>query len=180
MKDQASFLRAKALCVILGVVGLVGCDHATKYVAKAELEQQPAQTLIEPVLSLRYVENTDIAFNLLSFIPEAVKLPLLLALGAVAIGAMLALLLSGRVHGWALGGLLLLLGGALGNYLDRLLRGYVVDFIHVSYWPVFNVADVLVTVGFGLMLLPGSPLRPRLLASLATDRAESGAAPSAK
>jgi lipoprotein signal peptidase len=37
----------------------------------------------------------------------------------------------------------------------------VVDFIHVTYWPVFNVADVLITVGLGLMLLRGSPLRPR-------------------
>jgi signal peptidase II len=172
-KDQVTGLRARALCVAVGVAGLVGCDHATKYVAKAELEQQPAQALLEPVLSLRYVENTDIAFNLLSFIPEAVKLPLLLALGAIAIASMLALLLSGRVHGWALGGLLLLLGGALGNYLDRLVRGYVVDFIHVSYWPVFNVADVLVTVGFGLMLLPGSPLRPRSSGGMAMNGAGS-------
>lgn len=173
MKDRVTAVRARALCIVVGVAGLVGCDHATKYVAKAELEQQPAQTLLEPVLSLRYVENTDIAFNLLSFIPEAVKPPLLLALGAIAIASMLALLLSGRVQGWALGGLLLLLGGALGNYLDRLVRGYVVDFIHVSYWPVFNVADVLVTVGFGLMLLPGSPLRPRLSNRLAMKGAGS-------
>jgi signal peptidase II len=167
MKDQVTTLRARALCLVVGIMCLVGCDHATKYVAKTELQEQPAQALIEPVLSLRYVENTDIAFNLLSFIPEPVKFPLLLFLGAIAIASMLALLLSGRVHGWALGGLLLLLGGALGNYLDRLVRGYVVDFIHVSYWPVFNVADVLVTVGFGLMLLAGSPLRPRLSRSRA-------------
>ena len=66
MKDQVTALRARGLGVVVGVMGLVGCDHATKYVAKAELQEQPAQALIEPVLSLRYVENTDIAFNLLS------------------------------------------------------------------------------------------------------------------
>jgi signal peptidase II len=43
--------------------------------------------------------------------------------------------------------MVLMLAGALGNYLDRLFRGYVVDFIHVPHWPVFNVADIYVTVG---------------------------------
>lgn len=48
--------------------------------------------------------------------------------------------------------LVLILGGALGNYLDRLFRGFVVDFIHVPYWPVFNVADIWLSVGFALLV----------------------------
>jgi signal peptidase II len=157
--DHIAARARAALGVVLALVTLVGCDHATKYVAKAELESQPARSLISPILSLRYVENTDMAFNLLRFVPERVKFPLLLAEGAVAILAMAAFLASGHVRGWARGGLVLVLAGGLGNYIDRLARGYVVDFIHVSYWPVFNVADVLITVGFGLLLLRGSPLR---------------------
>ena len=52
----------------------------------------------------------------------------------------------------------LIIGGALGNVTDRILLGSVVDFIHVHYqdtfsWPVFNVADILITVGVGLLLL---------------------------
>jgi signal peptidase II len=159
MTASSSATRTRALGVLVALVSLVGCDHATKYVAKAELESQPAQALIEPVLNLRYVENTDVAFNLLRFVPEGVRFPLLLALGAIAIASMVALLITGQLRGWALGGLLLVLGGALGNYIDRAARGYVVDFIHVSYWPVFNVADVLLTVGFALLLIHGYRLK---------------------
>ena len=48
--------------------------------------------------------------------------------------------------------MLLVTAGALGNYLDRVVRGYVVDFVHLAHWPVFNVADAYVTAG-GVLLL---------------------------
>jgi signal peptidase II len=149
-----------SILLAASLVGLVGCDHATKYVAKAELEAQPAQ-VITPLLKLRYVENTDIAFNLLSFIPEGVRSPLLLGVGAVAVLGLLTLLVRGGLKGWALAGLLLASAGALGNYADRVLRGYVVDFIHVPHWPVFNVADVLICIGAPLMLIFGVRERRR-------------------
>lgn len=152
MRLQGTFLRSFALMGLLFC--LVGCDHVTKALAKSELEARPAQSLIDPVLKLRYVENTDIAFNLLRGVPLNVREPLLLVAGALAILAVSALLLSGRVGGWARGGLLLVLAGAIGNYADRVWRGYVVDFIHVPHWPVFNVADVLIVVG-GALLLSG-------------------------
>ncbi len=157
--------RCHTLLLVLTLLSLVGCDHATKYVAKAELEAQPAHVVVDSIVNLRYVENRDVAFNLLSFIPEHVRFPLLLLTGAAAIGVLVALFASGRVRGWALGGLVLFLAGALGNYLDRLVRGYVVDFIHVAYWPVFNVADVLVTLGLGLIVLQS--MRPKLSAPAA-------------
>jgi signal peptidase II len=56
------------------------------------------------------------------------------------------------------------LGGALGNMVDRIVRGYVVDFIHVKGWPIFNVADIAVVVGVGLMLLSRVRRRPRIRA----------------
>ena len=141
-----------ALVLMSLLLGLVGCDHVTKALAKSELEAQPARAVLEPLLKLRYVENTDVAFNLLRWIPEHVREPLLIVSGALAIIALCALLLRRRVTGWRRAGLLLVLAGALGNYIDRLARGYVVDFIHVTHWPVFNVADVLITLG-GVLLL---------------------------
>ena len=48
------------------------------------------------------------------------------------------------------------MAGAIGNYLDRVLRGYVVDFVHVGHWPVFNVADAYITVGCLLLALGSS------------------------
>ena len=73
-------------------------------------------------------------------------------------------MLRGRANGWARVGLALVLAGALGNYADRLLRGYVVDFIHVTHWPVFNIADVLLTVGGALVLLQGLRRQPAAVA----------------
>ena len=142
---------AGRLVNLLALFLLVGCDHATKGLAKAELETGGARELIGGFLSLRYVENTDIAFNLLRWVPEAIRFPALLVVGALAVGALCVLLLRPRWQvGLTLVSLLLVTAGAIGNYLDRVFRGYVVDFVHVPHWPVFNVADVYVTVGYAL------------------------------
>jgi signal peptidase II len=147
------------LFVLAPLAALVGCDHATKHAAKAQLERQPPHQLLGSVLDLRYAENTDVAFNLLRFIPERVRAPLLLVFGGVATLVLLVIVLR-RQHSRAAQVAFLLIGaGALGNYLDRLLRGYVVDFIHVPRWPVFNVADIYVTAGALLLVALGRKQR---------------------
>jgi signal peptidase II len=143
----------KVVSVLLPLATLVGCDHVTKYAAKAELESQPPRELISSVLDLRYVENTDIGFSLLRWVPEDVRRPLLLVVGAVAIAALVAMLVSRSATVPTRVALVLILGGALGNYTDRLWRGYVVDFIHLHHWPVFNAADVWLSAGLVLMVL---------------------------
>jgi signal peptidase II len=139
--------------MLAALVGLVGCDHVTKLAAKAELESAPPRAVVGSVLDLRYVENTDVAFNLLRWIPEAVRKPMLLGFGALAIAGLLALLVRRPLAGARGAALVMILAGASGNYLDRVLRGYVVDFIHVPHWPVFNVADILVSAGLALFAL---------------------------
>jgi signal peptidase II len=138
--------------VVLTLFLLVGCDHASKGVAKAELETGGARELIRGMLSLRYVENTDVAFNALRSVPEAIRFPLLVGTGAAAVTALTYLLLFTRekvnVPRFAL---LLVTAGAIGNYLDRLFRGYVVDFVHLKHWPVFNVADVYISLGYTVL-----------------------------
>jgi signal peptidase II len=150
------------------LISLVGCDHGTKYIAKAGLEGSRPHTLIRGVLDLRYDENTDVAFNLLRWIPERARGPILICVGAVGLVA-LALLLVRRPPRTRSGRLALLLitAGALGNYADRIARGYVVDFVHLHHWPVFNVADICVTIGFAILgvaalsgQLPGSTPSP--------------------
>lgn len=131
---------------------LVGCDHATKGVAKAELETGGAREVISGFVSLRYVENTDVAFNLLRWIPEHIRFPGLLVTGALAVVALCALVWRSRGKvSLPLVALLLVTAGAIGNYLDRAFRGYVVDFVHLKHWPVFNVADIYVTLGYLLV-----------------------------
>ena len=136
------------LAVFASLVFLVGCDHATKGVARAELGAGGVLELVRGAVDLRYTENTDIAFNLLRWVPETIRRPGLLVFGGIAVLALVFMLLRARgqprLRYWAL---VLVTAGAIGNYLDRLVRGYVVDFVHVSHWPVFNVADAYVTVG---------------------------------
>ena len=137
--------------MVAGLVTLVGCDHVTKYAAKAELESQPPRQLIASVLDLRYVQNTDTAFNMLRWVSERVRGPMLLGFGAVALLALILTLLRWPGRRATRTAFVFILAGAVGNYLDRLFRGYVVDFIHIPHWPVFNVADIWVTAGIALL-----------------------------
>jgi signal peptidase II len=140
------------LSVFVCLSFLVGCDHATKGFAKAELEGSSARELIRGVLDFRYVENTDIAFNLLRWVPEGIRSPALLVFGAVAVITLGVLLFRGQSERpMYRSALLLVTAGAIGNYIDRLVRGYVVDFVHIHHWPVFNVADVYITLGYVLL-----------------------------
>jgi signal peptidase II len=148
---MAKRLVSRVLIVVLLLL-LVSCDHATKGVAKAELETGGVREVIDGLVSFRYVENTDVAFNLLRWVPEAVRFPLLLVTGALAVAALGFILLRTRgVAFLPLAALILVTAGAVGNYLDRVFRGYVVDFVHLKHWPVFNVADVYITIGYALL-----------------------------
>jgi signal peptidase II len=141
------------LLIAITLLLLVGCDHASKGVAKAKLESGHHE-LISGVVSLRYVENTDVAFNLLRWVPESIRFPALLVIGAVAVAALGYLLLRARpMLSLPLFALVLVTAGAVGNYLDRVFRGYVVDFVHLKHWPVFNIADVYITVGYAFFAL---------------------------
>ena len=145
--------RAKQLAILGVLTLLVGCDHATKYVAKADLQGEAPHKLIAGFLDLRYVENTDVAFNLLRWIPESTRAPILVIAGGVAALCLVLVVLSRSRFSRTKLPLLLVAAGAVGNYLDRILRGYVVDFMHVEHWPVFNVADIYVTLGVALLVI---------------------------
>jgi signal peptidase II len=84
---------------------------------------------------------------------------MVLLLGStVAVVVVLWMLLSGRPSMLTMLGCGLILGGAAGNLLDRLSSGEVTDYVHFSFWYIFNAADAAIVVGVGLLLL--SALRP--------------------
>ena len=127
-------------------------------------------TLSENYLRLRYAENTGAAFGLFRGLPPGFRGLLfhLVSIGAVVLITLYYLRLSSTApeERFARIGLPLVLGGALGNYLDRLARGFVVDFIEAHWhdratWPSFNVADSCIVVGVGLLLLDGLLRRER-------------------
>jgi signal peptidase II len=113
---------------------------------------------VAPVLDIILTYNTGAAFSFLSDASGWQRwlfVLLALAVSAVLVGWLRRL--QARTQGLLACGLSLIAGGALGNMLDRLLHGRVVDFIHVHwqhhYFPAFNVADSAITVGAALLLL---------------------------
>lgn len=111
---------------------------------------------------LRYAENPGAAWGLFRNLPEKVRSPLfhVVSLGAVLLISYYFTRLSGalRAERWALWGLPLVMGGALGNYIDRIARGFVIDFLEAHWmdrasWPSFNVADTAICVGVGMLVL---------------------------
>jgi len=148
---RSSSLRA---ALLMCVVCLVGCDHASKIVAAAALRNAAPVVVVPGLLDLHYTENRDVAFDMLSRL--SLRLPAWAVTGLAVIATALVVVawLRRRAGAWSEQiGLALVSAGAIGNATDRLLLGHVIDFIHVRLWPVFNVADALVVAGAGLLML---------------------------
>lgn len=147
----------------LFAVGLVGCDHATKHLAEAALAGGRTVDLVPGVLELRFAANFDTAFSLFRAFGLRAEPGWLAAGAAVALAALVATWIARRRRASAVEhlGFALVAAGAVGNVLDRALRGYVVDFLHPSHWPVFNVADMAVVVGAAVWVLGGWRTRAR-------------------
>ncbi|RKH90274.1 signal peptidase II [Corallococcus sp. AB045] len=126
---------------------------------------------IEDYWHFRYVENPGAAWGMFSNLPETARKAFFHVVSLVALGFILTLYRktepSQKMVRVALA---LITGGALGNFVDRLIRGYVIDFIDWHWrnqpgmrWPTFNVADAAICVGVALMLLDS--LRPEASAA---------------
>jgi signal peptidase II len=137
---------------------VMALDQATKAAVERLLNLYESQTLIGGLLQLTSVRNHGAAFGLFS----SASLPYQSSLFAAL--SLLALLAIGA-YAWRLpassrlprSGLALIMGGALGNLLDRVRLGYVIDFVDVywgsHHWPAFNVADSAISVGVCLLVL---------------------------
>ncbi len=147
-KPMLKWLWVSALALIL--------DQASKITVDSSMQLYESIRIM-PCFNLTYVHNLGAAF---SFLSEAGGWQRwFFAVLAIVISGVLAVWLSKLQKSETLlaVALALVLGGALGNLIDRLLYGYVIDFLDVYYqtwhWPAFNIADSAITVGVGLMLL---------------------------
>lgn len=134
-------------------LSLFGCDHATKIAAEASLSHGRTVNVVSGVLELRYAPNPDTAFSLLRTFGISTTSGVLLAASAAALLGVVAMWIASRRRASRAQhvGFALVLAGALGNVVDRAMRGYVVDFIHLTRWPIFNVADMAVVAGVTLL-----------------------------
>jgi signal peptidase II len=127
---------------------VIAIDRVTKHIVRGHIGYLQSHTVIPGVLRLVHYRNTGVAFDVLSGAG-----PVVIVVEGLAL---LALLVYFTRHPtrrglWIPTGLLV--GGALGNLLDRLIDGSVTDFIKFPDWPAFNVADIAITVGVITLLL---------------------------
>ncbi len=142
----------KYLTGLVTLLILLGFDQWTKYLAIIGLKDKPDFMLIKDVLQLEYLENRGAAFGMM----QNKQLPL------IVITTVILLVIIWLFHRIPMSKkyyvlqatLLLIASGAIGNMIDRIGRGYVVDFIYISLirFPIFNVADCFVVIGVVLLL----------------------------
>ncbi len=135
----------------VGLISIIGLDQLTKYFAVVHLTNVRTHPLIEDVFHLTYVENPGAGFGI--FADYTGLLSVLSALVALALIGYV--LVKKPQNAWLLTALTFLCGGAIGNLIDRVRLGYVVDFLDFTLidFPVFNVADCFVTVGAVLLAI---------------------------
>ena len=144
MSDILRRVRSKQIVWPLLVTALIIIsDQITKAFIIEWLKPQGTVSIIGDLLRLTFVTNSGVAFGMLTGIPYVLTIPIVILIGVImyylvkTLGQSFLLTLA----------LSLELGGALGNLIDRIRLGYVVDFVKFPYWPAFNVADSCVVIG---------------------------------
>ena len=166
----------KARYILITAMVLV-LDHLTKYWVSATMDPHDTIEIVPGYFSLSYVLNSGVAFGLFADIQSHWKPYLLAAMAMVAV--VVIVLYSRRMPTDRVLlqlALAVTMGGILGNFADRILHGNVVDFIELHlrdafHWPTFNLADIAITTGIGMLLL--DTLRH---SNNSEDRDEAGAA----
>ena len=143
---------------VVAIGTIVVLDQLTKFMIKAAIPLYSKREIIPDLLDFTHVQNTGAAFGLLNAAEFPFKSVVMIGIAAVALMAI-------AIYARQLGvdeklsryGLILILGGAFGNLLDRAIAGYVVDFVDV-YWGeihfwAFNVADAAISIGAVLVIL---------------------------
>lgn len=152
MERKVSRGRRILLAVIIFIV-IILFDQFTKYLAVTHLAGKPDVLLIPGVLQLEYLENTGAAFSLLS--GRQILFAILTPIFMIVICYFMHRMPVSRRFSPLYYDLVFLLAGAFGNYIDRIRQQYVVDFIYFSLidFPIFNVADICVTLSIVVLIL---------------------------
>ena len=164
--------RLRKLRYLLVSVGVIVLDQWTKWLVELHLPHHMAETVIPGFLNLTHVRNTGVAFGLFASDGGGLLLTLL-GFGALAAVALYFWFAPSRDR-WLLVALSLVVGGAVGNLIDRVTSGAVTDFIDVfvgaHHWPSFNVADSAISIGIVLMAIDS--FRPHHREAPVVEKAE--------
>jgi len=145
------------LVLLVVVVSTIGCDRVTKHVATTALAGVSTRSYLADTVRLEYVENTGGFLGLGADWPDAVRMTLFTTGTGLVLLVMVGLAVRLHWHGRRLIGVWLVFAGGASNWVDRVARGSVVDFMNVGVGPlrtgIFNVADVAIMVGVAVLLL---------------------------
>jgi signal peptidase II len=141
----------------MAIVVTIGCDRVTKHVATGTLAGMPSRSFLADTVRLQYAENTGGFLGVGAELHPSVRTGLFTMVTGLMLVLMTAAAVRLRVGGAALVGVTLFVAGGASNWIDRVARGSVVDFLSVGVGSVrtgiFNVADVAIMLGAAVMLI---------------------------
>jgi signal peptidase II len=148
--------QSKLAVLIVTIFGCLGCDQITKIWAQHKLQGHSSLSLIDGFYYFVYAENTGTVFGIGSHLPEDMRALIFIYVVGVVITAVSAFVLIKSMNGMTVFALSLVVGGGIGNLVDRLIRdGSVVDFMLIKVGSlesgIFNLADVAITLGIILV-----------------------------
>ena len=141
----------RKVSILISILLLIALDQAVKWYVVKAIPLGGMRTFIPKVVSLTYLKNSGAAFSMLENQQWFFTIITILAMGAAFV------YLYRHIKGslWLLLGLALIISGGIGNFIDRVRQGFVVDMFHLDFmnFAIFNVADIYLTVGVGLLLI---------------------------
>ena len=145
--------------MLIAIAATIGCDRVTKHVAATTLSEAPSRSFLADTFRLEYVENTGAFLGLGEDWPLAIRTAVFGVGNGVLLIALAVLAMRGRWPRLALLGVALFVAGGASNLLDRIIYGMVIDFMNVGIGSlrtgVFNVADMAIMLGAGILVLEG-------------------------
>ena len=141
----------RKVSIFVSILLLILLDQAVKGYVVKEIPLGGMRRFIPKVVSLTYLKNSGAAFSMLENQQWFFTIITLIAMGAAFV--YLYRHIKGSI--WLLLGLTLIISGGIGNFIDRLRQGFVVDMFHLDFmnFAIFNVADIYLTIGVGLLLI---------------------------
>jgi len=154
----AEIMKRKYWVLLVSLVFILGLDQYTKYRVEQNIPLHYTIKVVDGFFNLTHLRNTGGAFGILGGERRGIGQVFFVSVSLIAIGIILYLFHRLQEHERTLSlSLSLILSGAVGNLIDRVRYGEVVDFLDFHlfshHWPAFNVADSAITIGIGLMIL---------------------------
>ena len=158
-ESTASAPPRRPFLFLLGAITIpvILLDQATKLFVQAHMVLYESIAIIPNYLDITYTQNPGAAFSMLADAPPWVRKTFLLTMACAAIIVLLVVIVRAESVSLTSISFALILGGAMGNLIDRAIRGRVIDFMRAHYYdlnyPIFNVADSAISIGVMLIML---------------------------